>query len=208
MVTSLNHPLISHKLSQLRDHTTSSSDFRRTLREISWLLAYESTRRLQTEKITISTPLEETQGERLPSPSPCIVSILRAGNGLLDGFLDIIPEAAVGFLGLARNHETLQPEKYYCKLPSQIEKRQVLLVDPMLATGGSTIASLDTLKNHGAQDIVFACLVAAPEGIARMQEAHPEVPIITAAKDRCLNDIGYILPGLGDAGDRIYNTGA
>ena len=138
--------------------------------------------------------------------TPCLISILRAGNGLVDGLMDILPEATVGHLGLARNHDTLQPEEYYCKLPSQIEKRAVILADPMLATGGSTIAAIDRLKERGVKDLVFLCLLASPEGLAALQAAHPDVHISTAALDRELNEKGYILPGLGDAGDRIYGT--
>ena len=145
-------------------------------------------------------------GHSLPTPAPCLISILRAGNGLVDGLMDVMPEAAVGHLGLVRNPDTLQPEEYYCKLPPKIEKRQVILADPMLATGGSTIAAIDRLREKGVRDLVFLCLLAAPEGVAALQAAHPEVPIFTGALDRELSEKGYILPGLGDAGDRIYGT--
>ena len=205
-LTVIDHPLVHHKLAILRDVTTPFPTFRRILRETTWLLAYETTSHLTVEKNTIATPLEEMSAQRLPTPEPCLISILRAGNGLVDGLMDIMPEAAVGHLGLVRNPDTLQPEEYYCKLPSQIEKRQVILADPMLATGGSTVAAIDRLREKGVRDLVFLCLVAAPEGVAALQKAHPDVPIFTGALDRELNDKGYILPGLGDAGDRIYGT--
>ena len=205
-VTIIDHPLVHHKLARLRDVTTPSSDFRRVLRELSWLLAFEATQHLSLGPFSLQTPLEEMTAHRLPALTPCLISILRAGNGLVDGLMDILPEATVGHLGLARNHDSLQPEEYYCKLPSQIEKRAVILADPMLATGGSTIAAIDRLKERGVKDLVFLCLLASPEGLAALQAAHPDVRIFTAALDRELNEKGYILPGLGDAGDRIYGT--
>lgn len=205
-LTVIDHPLVHHKLAILRNVTTPYPTFRRVLRETTWLLAYEATKHLTVEENTVATPLEEMTAHRLPSPAPCLISILRAGNGLVDGLMDIMPEAAVGHLGLVRNPETLQPEEYYCKLPSEIEKRQVILADPMLATGGSTIAAIDRLREKGVSDLVFLCLLAAPEGIDALQTAHPDVPIFTGALDRALNEKGYILPGLGDAGDRIYGT--
>ena len=205
-VTIIDHPLVHHKLARLRDVATPSSDFRRVLRELSWLLAFEATQHLSLEPFSLQTPLEEMTAHRLPALAPCLISILRAGNGLVDGLMDILPEATVGHLGLARNHDTLQPEEYYCKLPSQIEKRAVILADPMLATGGSTIAAIDRLKERGVKDLVFLCLLASPEGLTALQAAHPDVHIFTAALDRELNEKGYILPGLGDAGDRIYGT--
>jgi uracil phosphoribosyltransferase len=205
-LTVIEHPLIRHKLTTLRDVTTPFPTFRRVLREATWLLAYEVTRHLKLETKTIETPLEEMAAQSLPTPGPCLISILRAGNGLVDGLMDVMPEAAVGHLGLVRNPETLQPEEYYCKLPSEIEKRQVILADPMLATGGSTIAAIDRLREMGVRDLVFLSLLAAPEGVEALQKAHPEVPIFTGALDRELNEKGYILPGLGDAGDRIYGT--
>lgn len=205
-VTVINHPLVHHKLTLLRDVNTPFPAFRRILRELTWLLAFETTRHLQLVETTVMTPLEEMTGQRLQQPSPCLVSILRAGNGLVDGLMDVMPEAAVGHLGLVRNPKTLQPEEYYCKLPSQIQQRQVILADPMLATGGSTIAAITRLREEGVKDLIFLCLLAAPEGVAALQAAHPDVPIFTGALDRELSEKGYILPGLGDAGDRIYGT--
>ncbi len=205
-LTIIDHPLVHHKLAILREASTPSATFRRVLREVTWLLAYEATQHLTTEEITIETPLEKMTVGRLPNPAPCLISILRAGNGLTDGLMDILPEASVGHLGLARNHQTLQPEEYYCKLPPEIENRQVILADPMLATGGSTIAAIDRLREKGVQDLTFICLLAAPEGIKALQAAHSDVTIFTGALDRKLNEKGYILPGLGDAGDRIYGT--
>ena len=204
--TIIDHPLLHHKLAILREASTPSPTFRRVLRELTWLLAYETTKHLQLENHPIVTPLEEMTAHRLPAPEPCLISILRAGNGLVDGLMDVMPEAAVGHLGLVRNPQTLQPEEYYCKLPPAIEERQVILADPMLATGGSTIAAIDCLREKGVRDLVFLCLLAAPEGIAALQSAHPDVPIFAGALDRELSEKGYILPGLGDAGDRIYGT--
>lgn len=169
-------------------------------------MAYEATRHLKLVEETIQTPLEEMTARVLPEFPPCLVSILRAGNGLVDGLMDILPEAPVGHLGLVRNPDTLQPEEYYLKLPGNIAQRQVILADPMLATGGSTIAAVTSLREAGVQDLVFLSLVAAPEGVKALHDAHPDIPIITAALDRELNEQGYILPGLGDAGDRIYGT--
>lgn len=205
-ITVVKHPLLANKLSILRDKDTPSPVFRRVLREVAWLLAFDATRHLKTETISITTPLEDMQAEQLVSPKPCLVSILRAGNGMVEALLNILPEASVGHLGMARNHETLLPEEYYVNLPDDIAQRQVILADPMLATAGSTIAALDKLKQAGVADIVFVCLVAAPEGVEALAAAHPDVPAYTAALDRELNDKGYILPGLGDAGDRIYGT--
>jgi uracil phosphoribosyltransferase len=203
-LTVIRHPLLEHKLTRLRDKKTSSSDFRRILREASWLLAYEATRHLKLREISIETPLEGMSTRALQSPAPCLVSILRAGNGLVDGLSDLMPESPVGHLGLARNETTLQPKEYYCKFPPDIAQRQVILADPMLATGGSTIAALARLREAGVQDLVFLSLLAAPEGVAAVTEADPEVPLFTGALDRELSDKGYILPGLGDAGDRVF----
>ena len=205
-VTVLDHPLINTKMTILRDEQTPPQVFRQRLHEIAALMSHEAFRHLSTKKTRVMTPLEETDGAVLPSPNPCLVSILRAGNGLTDALHAIFPEASVGHLGMERDAETHQARAYYEKLPPQIDKRQVILIDPMLATGGSAIMSLDQLKSHGVSDIIFAALVAAPEGIAALHDAHPDVPIITAALDRELNENCYILPGLGDAGDRIYGT--
>ena len=205
-LTVVDHPLIQHKLSIMRDKNTPSNQFRQLLREISHLLAYEVTRNLPMTTKTIETPMATIEAPKLDGKKLALVSILRAGNGLLDGMLDLIPSARVGFVGLYRDEETLKPVKYYFKVPSEIDKRLVIAVDPMLATGNSSVAAIDMLKEAGAKNIVFLCLLAAPEGVARMKEAHPDVPIITAALDDKLNDKGYIMPGLGDAGDRIYGT--
>jgi len=203
----LDHPLAAHKMSILRDAQTPSHRFRQTLHELSWLLAFPAFEMLQLASVEITTPLETMTAQTLSDPAPCIVSILRAGNGLADGFSQICPEASLGHLGLYRDHDTLQPVSYYSSLPDRMDKRQVILVDPMLATGGSATMAIETLRNMGVADIVFACLVAAPEGVAALHGAHPDVPIVTASLDRELNDQAYILPGLGDAGDRIYGTG-
>jgi len=203
----LDHPLAAHKMSILRDAQTPSHRFRQTLHELSWLLAFPAFEMLLLASVEITTPLETMTAQTLSDPAPCIVSILRAGNGLADGFSQICPEASLGHLGLYRDHDTLQPVSYYSSLPDRMDKRQVILVDPMLATGGSATMAIETLRNMGVADIVFACLVAAPEGVAALHGAHPDVPIVTAALDRELNDQAYILPGLGDAGDRIYGTG-
>ncbi len=205
-LTIVDHPLVQHKLTLMRDKRTPTAVFRQLLREISHLLAYEVTRELKMTTETIETPLQEMDAPKLSGRKLALVSILRAGNGLLDGMLDLIPSARVGFVGLYRDEETLQPVQYYCKLPDQLDKRLVIAVDPMLATGNSSAAAVDLLKEAGAKDIRFLCLLAAPEGVARMKEAHPDVPIVTAALDERLNDKGYIVPGLGDAGDRMFGT--
>lgn len=205
-LTVVTHPLVQHKLSLMRDKDTSTASFRRLLREISLLLAYEVTRELPMTTRRIETPLEEMDAPEIEGKKLALVSILRAGNGLLDGILELIPAARVGFVGLYRDPETLQPVQYYCKLPDHMEDRISIVVDPMLATGNSSAAAIDLLKKAGAKQIRFLCLLAAPEGIARMKEAHPDVPIVTAAVDSHLNDHGYIVPGLGDAGDRMFGT--
>lgn len=205
-VTVVDHPLVQHKLSLMRKKTTPSNQFRQLLREISHLLAYEVTRDLPTEQREIETPMGKTDMPFLFGKKLALVSILRAGNGLLDGILDLIPSARVGFVGLYRDEETLKPVQYYFKVPAELDKRLVIAVDPMLATGNSSVAAIDLLKEAGATNIMFLCLLAAPEGVERMQTAHPDVPIVTAALDEKLNEIGYIVPGLGDAGDRLYGT--
>ena len=205
-LTIVDHPLVQHKLTLMRDKGTSTAGFRQLLREISQLLAYEITRDLPLTTTTIETPLEEMEAPTLAGKKLALVSILRAGNGLLDGVLELIPSARVGFVGLYRDEKTLQPVQYYCKLPEGLEDRLAIVVDPMLATGNSSAAAVDLLKQKGANNIRFLCLLAAPEGVARMKEAHPDVPIVTAALDRQLNDKGYIMPGLGDAGDRMFGT--
>jgi len=205
-LTHVEHPLVQHKLTLMRRDSTPSNQFRQLLREISHLLAYEITRDLPLTTERIETPLQSTDAPVLKGKKLALVSILRAGNGLLDGVLELIPSARVGFVGLYRDEETLQPVQYYCKLPDALEDRAVIAVDPMLATGNSSVAAVDLLKKAGAKDIRFLCLLAAPEGIARMNEAHPDVPIVTAAVDDRLDDRGYIVPGLGDAGDRMFGT--
>lgn len=205
-VTTLNHPLIDVKMTILRDVATPSALFRQTLHEIAALMSAAVFSHISTVPVDVTTPLEVTNGAALPRHVPCLVSILRAGNGLTDAFLNILPEAAVGHLGMERDPDTHQARAYYEKLPPAIAARQVILIDPMLATGGSAVMAADQLKSRGVKDIVFAALVAAPEGIAAFHKAHPDIPVITAALDRELNDNCYILPGLGDAGDRIFNT--
>ncbi len=205
-VTVIGHPLIQHKLTLLRDKTTASADFRRIIREIGLLLGYEATRDLALENVLIETPLEPMEAPRLAGKKLCIVSVLRAGNGLLEGMLDLIPSARIGYIGLARDEATLQPAEYYLKLPGELDRRLVLVADPMLATGNSAIAAVARLKQAGATRIRFVCLLAAPEGLAAFAAAHPDVPVFTAAIDRQLDHRGYIQPGLGDAGDRIHGT--
>jgi len=202
----VTHPLVQHKLTLMRDKDTSTAVFRQLLREISQLLAYEVTRGLPMTTRRIETPMEPMDAPVIDGKKLALVSILRAGNGLLDGILELIPSARVGFVGLYRDEETLLPVQYYFKVPTELEDRLVIAVDPMLATGNSSVAAIDLLKKAGAKNIRFLCLLAAPEGIARMKEAHPDVPIVTAAVDSHLNDHGYIVPGLGDAGDRMFGT--
>lgn len=197
---------MQHKLTLMRQKDTSTAGFRRLLREISLLLAYEVTRDLELTTTRIETPLCEMDAPILDGKKLALVSILRAGNGLLDGILELIPAARVGFIGLYRDPETLQPVQYYCKVPDQLDQRFSIIVDPMLATGNSSAAAVSLLKERGARHIRMLCLLAAPEGVARMREAHPDVPVVTAALDSHLNDHGYIVPGLGDAGDRMYGT--
>lgn len=205
-LTIVGHPLVQHKLTIMRQKDTSTAKFRTLLREISQLLAYEVTRDLPLTTRRIETPLCLMDAPTVEGRKMALVSILRAGNGLLDGMLELIPSARVGFVGLYRDEKTLKPVQYYCKLPDALDERRVILVDPMLATGNSSAAAVDLIKAAGATDIRFLCLLAAPEGVARMKEAHPDVPVTTAALDEKLNDKGYIVPGLGDAGDRMYGT--
>ncbi len=201
-----DHPLVQHKLTIMRDRETPTAVFRQLLREIGQLLAYEVTHNLVTTTKRIETPMQAMDATTLAGKKLALISILRAGNGLLDGVLELIPSARVGFVGLYRDEKTLEPVQYYFKVPDALGDRVVITVDPMLATGNSAVAAIDLLKQAGATNIRFVCLLAAPEGIARMHEAHPDVPIITAAVDEKLNEAGYIVPGLGDAGDRMYGT--
>lgn len=205
-ITVLDHPLLRHKLTLLRDKETPTGKFRQVAREISLLMAYEVTRDLPLQEIDIETPLEPMRADYLLGKKLCIVSILRAGNGILEGMLDLVPSARVGHIGLYRDPATLQPVQYYLKLPSDIADRLVILVDPMLATGHSAAAAASRLRQAGVTAMKFVCLLAAPEGIAAFTGAHPDVPIFTGAIDRELDSHGYIRPGLGDAGDRFYGT--
>jgi len=205
-LTHVQHPLVQHKLTLMRQNDTSTAVFRQLLREISQLLAYEVTRGLPMTTRRIETPLEPMDAPVLDGKKLALVSILRAGNGLLDGVLELIPSARVGFVGLYRDEETLEPVQYYFKVPTEMKDRLVIAVDPMLATGNSSVAAIDLLKKSGAKNIRFLCLLAAPEGVKALTEAHPDVPIVTAALDEKLNENGYIIPGLGDAGDRMYGT--
>ena len=202
----VNHPLITHKLSIMRNKKTGSKDFREMLNEIAMLMGYELTRDLPLEDIPIETPLTKMKAKMISGKKLAIVPILRAGLGMVDGLLDLIPVAKVGHIGLYRDPETHLPVEYYCKLPPDIHNRIVILVDPMLATGGSAVDALNMLKAKGCCNIRFMCLVAAPEGVKKVQEAHPDVDIYTASLDECLNEHAYIVPGLGDAGDRIFGT--
>ena len=205
-LTVVTHPLVRHKLSLMRDKSATTPLFRQLLREISQLLAYEITHELALTTKRIDTPLQPMDAPVLDGKKLALVSILRAGNGLLDGVLELIPGARVGFVGLYRDEETLEPVQYYFKVPDALKDRLVIAVDPMLATGNSSVAAIDLLKNSGAVNIRFMCLLAAPEGVKRMQNAHPDVQIVTAALDSHLNEKGYIVPGLGDAGDRMFGT--
>jgi uracil phosphoribosyltransferase len=197
---------MQHKLTLMRSKETTTDNFRRLLREISQMLAYEVTRDLPLENIQIETPIATIDAPAISGKKLCVISILRAGNGILDGMLDLLPNARVGHIGLYRDPETLEPVEYYFKVPEDIADRLVIVVDPMLATGNSAAAAISRLKLRGAVSIKFVCLLAAPEGIKVMQAAHPDVSILTASIDQCLNEHGYIVPGLGDAGDRLFGT--
>jgi uracil phosphoribosyltransferase len=202
----LDHPLVQHKLALLRDVETNTKDFRHLMGELAAFLCYEATRDLELEEFQVQTPLEETPARRVSGKKLGVVAVLRAGLGMLDAVLDLIPVARVGFVGVYRNEETLQPVEYYCKLPSDLAERDVLVLDPMLATGGSSSAALELCKQRGAVRISLLCVVAAPAGIERVSADHPDVTVYAACVDRELNDVGYILPGLGDAGDRLFGT--
>ncbi len=205
-LTVVDHPLVQHKLSLMRDAATSTAKFRGLMREVSLLLAYEATRDLPLEQVEIDTPLERARFPILAGKKLCLVSILRAGNGILDGMLELLPSARVGHIGLYRDPRTLAAIEYYLKLPDDLPERDAILVDPMLATGNSAVAAISRLVELQARSIKFVCLVAAPEGVARVHGVFPDVPIVAAALDRGLNEHGYILPGLGDAGDRLFGT--
>ena len=205
-VTEVHHPLVQHKLGLLRDQETPTQMFRQLVNEVTLLLTYEATKELATEEVEIDTPLERTTVPRISGKKVAVCPILRAGIGMLDGVLDLITGARVGFIGLYRNEETLQPVEYYVKLPADIADRDVILLDPMLATGNSTASAVDTVKRAGAQSVRLIAVIAAPEGIERLHAAHPDVHVVVAGVDRALNEKGYIVPGLGDAGDRLYGT--
>lgn len=205
-VTIFDHPLISHKISILRDVNTGSKEFRELVQEIAMLMAYESLRDLPTEYVEIKTPITTTKSKMLSKKKIAIVPILRAGLGMVDGILALVPTAKVGHIGLYRDEETLEPREYYCKLPKDIDKAQVIILDPMLATGGSAVAAVDFIKEKGCKNIKFMSLIAAPEGVKRLVEAHPDIQLYCGCLDEKLNENGYIVPGLGDAGDRIFGT--
>ncbi len=205
-VTIMDHPLIHHKLGIMRRKTTSTKEFRDLVSEVAMLICYEATRKLALADIEIETPLVKTTVKEIAGKKLCIVPILRAGLHMADGILNLIPSAKVGHVGLYRNEETLEPVEYFCKLPSDAADREIFVVDPMLATGGSAVAAIDILKKRGISKIHFLCLIAAPEGVERLTKAHPDVEIYIGNLDERLNEKGYILPGLGDAGDRIYGT--
>ncbi|MEO8295680.1 MAG: uracil phosphoribosyltransferase [Gemmatimonadota bacterium] len=206
-LTVIDHPLIQHKMTLLRDRKTGTRDFKQLVSEIATLIAYEVTRDLPTEPCEVETPLETMVGVQVSGRKLALVPILRAGLGMVDGIAQLIPSARVGHIGMYRDEQTLRPHDYYFKIPGAEAIRDFMVLDPMLATGGSAVAAVDALKQAGAKSIRFLCLVASPEGVGRMLERHPEVPIFTAALDRELNDQGFILPGLGDAGDRLFGTG-
>ena len=202
----MDHPLIEHKISYIRSKDVGTKEFREVIGEITQLMCYEATRDLKMKEVEIETPVARTTGRVLDGKKLAIVPILRAGIGMVDGMLSLIPAAKVGHIGLYRDPETLEPVEYYCKLPSDCEERQVFVVDPMLATGGSSAAAVSMLKEKGVKNIRFLCIIAAPEGVERMREEHPDVDLYIGALDERLNDHGYIVPGLGDAGDRIFGT--
>ncbi|HCE13096.1 MULTISPECIES: uracil phosphoribosyltransferase [unclassified Enterococcus] len=202
----IDHPLIQHKLTMIRDKNCGTKVFREVVDEIAMLMAYEVSRDMPLEDLVIETPIEESTQKTLSGKKVAIVPILRAGLGMVDGILELIPAAKVGHIGMYRDEETLEPHEYFVKLPEDIDERQLFIVDPMLATGGSAIMAIDALKKRGASNMKFVCLVAAPEGVKALQDAHPDVDIYTASLDERLNENGYIVPGLGDAGDRLFGT--
>ena len=202
----MQHPLIQHKIGYIRRVETGTKDFRQTIKEISMLICYEATRNLPLGDVEIQTPICDTTVKELCGKKMAVVPILRAGLGMVDGVLELIPTAKVGHIGLYRDHDTHEPHEYYCKLPSPIDQRTIVVTDPMLATGGSAVAAVNFIKQHGGKNIKFMCIIAAPEGLEALGEAHPDVHIYCASLDKCLNDKKYILPGLGDAGDRIFGT--
>ncbi|CAK1225958.1 uracil phosphoribosyltransferase [Fructobacillus fructosus] len=205
-ITEVKHPLVQHKLTMIRNKEVGTKDFRALVDELAMLLTYEASRDLPVETVEVETPIQKTEAKSLAGKKLAVVPILRAGLGMVDGILQLIPAAKVGHIGMYRDEETLEPVEYFVKLPDDIEQREVLLVDPMLATGGSAIDGIAALKKRGATQIKLITLVSSPEGLAAVQKAHPDVPIVTASIDEGLNDDGYIVPGLGDAGDRLFGT--
>ena len=205
-VTIMDHPLIQHKISRLRDKTTGTNEFRTLVSEIAMLMGFEALRELPTELVEIETPIETTKQPMIAGKKMAIVPILRAGLGMVDGVLNLVPSAKIGHIGLYRDPETHEPHEYYCKLPEPIDQRTILVVDPMLATGGSGADAITMIKQHGGKNIKFMCIIAAPEGLERLHKEHPDVQIYVGALDRQLNENAYICPGLGDAGDRIFGT--
>ena len=201
-----DHPLVKHKISHLRDKNTGTKEFKELVSEIATLLCYEATRNLPTKNVEIETPLTVTSQPVLAGRKLALVPILRAGLGMVDGMLTLLPAAKIGHIGLYRNEETLEPVEYYCKLPADINEREVIVLDPMLATGGSAVDAISLIKKRGAKHIKFICIIAAPQGVEKLQKAHPDVDIYIGQMDECLNEHGYIVPGLGDAGDRIFGT--
>ncbi len=202
----MDHPLIQDKVTKLRDINTSSKEFRELASEISMLIAYEATRDFPLRDVTVKTPVAETTSKKLAGKKVAVIPILRAGLGMVDGFMSLIPSAKIGHIGVYRDHDTLQPIEYYAKLPKDIEMRQVIVVDPMLATGNSSIHAINYLKKNNVKDIKFACIISCPEGVKALQEAHPDIDIFVAVIDEKLNEDAYIVPGLGDAGDRLFGT--
>ena len=205
-VTYLNHPLITHKISRLRDKNTGTNEFRKLVEEIAMLEGYEALKDLPLENVEVETPIETCMTPMIAGRKLAIVPILRAGLGMVEGILSLVPSAKIGHIGLYRDEETFEPHEYYCKLPSPIEERTIVVCDPMLATGGSAIDAITMIKKHGGKNIKFMCIIAAPEGVKKLSEAHPDVQIYVGNLDRCLNENAYICPGLGDAGDRIFGT--
>ena len=205
-VVIFDHPLIKHKVALLRDKHTHTNQFRELIEEITTLMAFEALNDIPTKEVSVATPLETTTQTVVVENSVAIIPILRAGLGMVNGIHTLLPTAKVGHIGMYRDHDTLQPKEYYCKLPEKINEKICIIIDPMLATGGSAVAAIDLLKKHGAEKIKLMNIIAAPVGIEAVQKAHPDVQIYVAQKDRCLNENGYILPGLGDAGDRIFGT--
>ena len=205
-VTLLNHPLLKHKISILRDEKTPTSEFRQVVKEIAMMEGYEALKDVETKEVLIKTPIEETKQPVVEGKKLCFVPILRAGMGMVDGFTALVPTARVGHIGLYRDEVTHEPHEYYCKLPNNLEEKQIYVLDPMLATGGSAIDAVKLLKQHGAKHLHFVCIIAAPEGVQAFCEAYPDIPLTVGALDRQLNENAYICPGLGDAGDRIFGT--